>query len=302
MALVKCPECGKEISDKAKACIHCGYEPERNVELIVCEECGKEIPIHSKECMNCGCPVKQEEYNPIINNNITSNLKSVKKIVIPVVALIILLLSVSGVTYNIKVIQPKKIAEQNKITYNEAIDLLEKGKYDEGKELLETIPEYGDAPIILEQIKWESRVYECIADIRQYLKNPDSLQVYEVAFYDGYKTDIDDVKKTLIEDIVKLGNSQPICVLRRGGQNGFGGNTTGYTLFLYSESEGLYKYFGSCDSLNEDDIDEDDEEEALVCDLINIYKDNLEQVGEVNLARIKAIIKNDSYSTIKIIK
>ena len=25
MALIKCPECGKEISDKAKNCIHCGY-------------------------------------------------------------------------------------------------------------------------------------------------------------------------------------------------------------------------------------------------------------------------------------
>ena len=25
MALIKCPECGREISDKAKACIHCGY-------------------------------------------------------------------------------------------------------------------------------------------------------------------------------------------------------------------------------------------------------------------------------------
>ncbi|MCF2554418.1 ribosomal protein L7/L12 [Faecalicatena contorta] len=25
MALIKCPECNKEISDKAKVCIHCGY-------------------------------------------------------------------------------------------------------------------------------------------------------------------------------------------------------------------------------------------------------------------------------------
>ena len=25
MALIKCPECGKEISDKATNCIHCGY-------------------------------------------------------------------------------------------------------------------------------------------------------------------------------------------------------------------------------------------------------------------------------------
>ena len=25
MALIKCPECGKEISDSAKQCIHCGF-------------------------------------------------------------------------------------------------------------------------------------------------------------------------------------------------------------------------------------------------------------------------------------
>lgn len=25
MALIRCPECGKEISDKSKACIHCGF-------------------------------------------------------------------------------------------------------------------------------------------------------------------------------------------------------------------------------------------------------------------------------------
>ena len=25
MALIKCPECGKEISDKSKTCINCGY-------------------------------------------------------------------------------------------------------------------------------------------------------------------------------------------------------------------------------------------------------------------------------------
>lgn len=25
MALIKCPECGKEVSDKATACIHCGF-------------------------------------------------------------------------------------------------------------------------------------------------------------------------------------------------------------------------------------------------------------------------------------
>lgn len=25
MALIQCPECGKEVSDKARKCPHCGY-------------------------------------------------------------------------------------------------------------------------------------------------------------------------------------------------------------------------------------------------------------------------------------
>lgn len=29
MALINCPECGKKISDKADACIHCGYPIQR---------------------------------------------------------------------------------------------------------------------------------------------------------------------------------------------------------------------------------------------------------------------------------
>ena len=30
MALIKCPECGREISSQAKQCIHCGYPLEEN--------------------------------------------------------------------------------------------------------------------------------------------------------------------------------------------------------------------------------------------------------------------------------
>lgn len=33
MALIECPECSKEISDKAKACPHCGYPINKNEEL-----------------------------------------------------------------------------------------------------------------------------------------------------------------------------------------------------------------------------------------------------------------------------
>ena len=33
MALIKCPECGKEISDKSKHCIHCGYPLSENTTI-----------------------------------------------------------------------------------------------------------------------------------------------------------------------------------------------------------------------------------------------------------------------------
>lgn len=34
MALIKCPECDKEVSDKSKVCIHCGY-PLINTECVI---------------------------------------------------------------------------------------------------------------------------------------------------------------------------------------------------------------------------------------------------------------------------
>lgn len=37
MALIKCPECGGNVSDKAPACIHCGY-PLQNVKPITIED------------------------------------------------------------------------------------------------------------------------------------------------------------------------------------------------------------------------------------------------------------------------
>ena len=34
MALIKCPECGKEVSDKAPACIHCGFPLEKSPQKV----------------------------------------------------------------------------------------------------------------------------------------------------------------------------------------------------------------------------------------------------------------------------
>lgn len=36
MSLIRCPECGKEISDKSKQCVHCGY-PLKEHKNMICE-------------------------------------------------------------------------------------------------------------------------------------------------------------------------------------------------------------------------------------------------------------------------
>lgn len=61
MAMIQCPECGQEISDKAKKCIHCGriFVEEKVIkEEIICGECGAILSEMDEICPNCGCPVE----------------------------------------------------------------------------------------------------------------------------------------------------------------------------------------------------------------------------------------------------
>lgn len=55
MALIKCTECGHEVSDKASACPNCGC-PIENKSL--CHDCGQPIPNGVDVCPNCGCPIE----------------------------------------------------------------------------------------------------------------------------------------------------------------------------------------------------------------------------------------------------
>lgn len=56
MALIQCPNCGKQISDKASKCVYCGYEF-ISKEKKICSECGAELTEGLTECPVCGCPI-----------------------------------------------------------------------------------------------------------------------------------------------------------------------------------------------------------------------------------------------------
>ncbi len=65
MALIKCPECGSEISDMATSCPQCGYPIQEyfddtpydvisNHETKKCVHCGRDIPKRIAKCPYCG--------------------------------------------------------------------------------------------------------------------------------------------------------------------------------------------------------------------------------------------------------
>ena len=61
MALIKCKECGHDVSDKASTCPNCGCPVEKR---LICNECGNSVSPSDKSCPKCGNPIKSEScYN-----------------------------------------------------------------------------------------------------------------------------------------------------------------------------------------------------------------------------------------------
>lgn len=66
MALIKCKECGSEISSTAKSCPHCGYKNDNKV----CPECGSDVGTKEKVCSSCGFPLQKKNTQNIISENL----------------------------------------------------------------------------------------------------------------------------------------------------------------------------------------------------------------------------------------
>lgn len=58
MALIKCQECGKEISDSSKVCIHCGYKLKS---FKICPECNTQVDENDTTCSKCGYSFKRTD-------------------------------------------------------------------------------------------------------------------------------------------------------------------------------------------------------------------------------------------------
>lgn len=76
MSLIKCPSCGKQISDKAKLCVHCGRElhSENILSQKLRADFDKEMPVEIAECPHVNKNQEKEAYaEPTAFNTNRSN-------------------------------------------------------------------------------------------------------------------------------------------------------------------------------------------------------------------------------------
>lgn len=114
MAMITCPNCGEQVSDKAKKCVHCGMVLTQE-EKKRCAECGAELEERTNECPNCGCPV--EEINALDTQEKPQKVEvtgvKVTKRVKVIVGILVALLLVGGATiFGVNQYQKKKAAEE----------------------------------------------------------------------------------------------------------------------------------------------------------------------------------------------
>ena len=154
--------------------------------LINCKECGKEMSDTLKKCPHCGYVYKKEN----LKNKTIEKIKANKRIVFTILLIVIIIIG-GIVAYNKKIEQDKIQAEIQANTLSED----------------------------------EKMIARVIMKLKKSLKNPESLQVFEII----YSKESDGLTRVIID-----------C----SAQNGFGGSTRDRNMYLV-KSDGTINYFGN---------------------------------------------------------
>ncbi len=261
MALIKCPECNREVSDRAASCPHCGCP--LNSTASQAPQSDFVSSLHAKEI-------------PHTNNSSSRKRPSKRKVNIFRIA--IAAASVAVLAFAIVLFTA--IIPNNQ--YNEAVELLADGSYDEAITAFEKLGSYRDSgeqlsiaqtekdqtealalldkgkyeeayPLLQadedlqEIIVFENAVAFCCADYYPMLKNPDSFQLREV-WFESYERN----------------SGIPSIVLQTAGTNSYGGIVTSYELYTWNNDSRSFSLFNSVSDLDDEkDSDYDDSEERL---------------------------------------
>lgn len=324
MALINCPECGHEVSDTVQQCPHCGYtingQPQQAsskksktpiivivaIALVACLAAGYLFIIQPQQKLSqAEALIARGKYNDaevILSQLGNSDKKNELLVQITLAEIEECIKSgdYSGAERKMQSVPAGSISPELKaeLASKQAEAYMIQGKYAEADEMLAGIEQTDEVVKLREELSYESRVFSCIKAIKKILKNPDSLSIYEVTFHKETKKD----EEASTEENPVYVDTEPSCVMHYGAQNGFGGNTTSYALFTWGGEE--YEFAGSVNSLNADDLNEKSDD--YFYDLLSLYAIEAamgrEEVGSLNLERVQTLLKNNSYSIIKVIK
>lgn len=98
MAIIKCPECGHEISDKAPFCPSCGVAIAGKV--VECPKCGKVYFAELSECPQCHHKRPVADKEPIAENNTAANTQE------------------TGKTTEVEIAKPKEVNNEQSVGAN----------------------------------------------------------------------------------------------------------------------------------------------------------------------------------------
>ncbi len=98
MAIIKCPECGHEISDKAPFCPSCGVAIAGKV--VECPKCGKVYFSELSECPQCHYKRPVADKTPIVENNNAVNTQETEK------------------TTEVEIVKPKEVNNEQPVGAN----------------------------------------------------------------------------------------------------------------------------------------------------------------------------------------
>ncbi len=131
MAMITCPNCGEQVSDKAKKCVHCKTVLIQE-EKKRCTECGAELEEGATECQNCGCPVEEMNVSDTQEKPQKVEVTGVKvtKKVKVIIGIVVALVLIGGATiFGVNQYQKKKAAEEYAQRVEEYADNLELATY-----------------------------------------------------------------------------------------------------------------------------------------------------------------------------
>lgn len=117
MALISCPTCGKEISDKAQSCPSCGTSFQTgNTQPAehICAECGTTFSNNENVCPQCGCPITTIENEApqkveLASVSVAVKHTTKKRIIIVAVALLAIICSIFGFKYYQSIQEEKQL-------------------------------------------------------------------------------------------------------------------------------------------------------------------------------------------------